>query len=115
MFDANPVTESIPNGLDRVRALGPSLLRIVLGLLFALIGYTKFNNDPRSEWVAIFQQIGLGQWFRYLTGGLQIVGGILLLFRQSATVGAAMLGSTMIGAAFVDAFVVHIPFFFIPL
>ena len=29
--------------------------------------------------VEMFDKIGLGQWFRYLTGGLEVTGAILLL------------------------------------
>lgn len=29
--------------------------------------------------VELFNEIGLGQWFRYLTGGLEVVGAVALL------------------------------------
>jgi len=100
--------------MDRFRAYVPSLSRVVLGLLFVLIGYSKFDSNPRGEWVRIFDQIGLGQWFRYLTGALQLLGGTLALWPRTFTAGAAMLGCTMLGATFIDAFVLRMPFFFIP-
>jgi hypothetical protein len=34
-----------------------------------------------SDWsirIGIFQQIGLGQWFRYFTGAVEIAGGVLV-------------------------------------
>jgi hypothetical protein len=89
-----------------------------LGVVFAFlfIGITKFNDDPRGEWFRIFEQIGLGQWFRHFTGGMQVTGALLLLTPWTRTIGAAMLGCTMIGAMFVDIFVVHaIGFAFVPL
>jgi putative oxidoreductase len=114
MFDTKFVVEPIPNAMDRFRAYVPALSRLGLGLLFVLIGYSKLDSNPRGEWVRIFEQIGLGQWFRYLTAALQVLGGILVLFPQTLTAGAAMLACTMLGATFIDAFVLHMPFFFIP-
>jgi hypothetical protein len=28
---------------------------------FVIVGYTKFDSDPRGEWVQIFERIGVGQ------------------------------------------------------
>src|SRR2546430_2861644 len=43
--------------------------------------YTLSLHDalPISEWVRIFDRIGLGQWFRYFTGALQVTGALLVL------------------------------------
>jgi uncharacterized membrane protein YphA (DoxX/SURF4 family) len=83
------------------------VIRIPVVLVFLLIGITKFNNDPRGEWFKIFEQIGFGQWFRYVTGAIQVTGAVLLLTRWTRTLGAAMLVCTMIGAMLVDIFVMH--------
>lgn len=83
------------------------VIRIPVVLVFLLIGITKFNNDPRGEWFKIFERIGFGQWFRYVTGAIQVTGAVLLLTRWTRTLGAAMLVCTMIGAMFVDIFVMH--------
>ena len=83
------------------------VIRIPVVLVFLLIGITKFNNDPRGEWFKIFERIGFGQWFRYLTGAIQVTGAVLLLTRWTRTLGAAMLVCTMIGAMLVDIFVMH--------
>jgi len=92
------------------------LPRIGIVLAFLFIGFSKFDNDPRGEWFRIFEQIGLGQWFRHFTGAMQVTGAILLLTRWTRTVGAAMLACTMTGAVFVDVFVAHHPgFALIPL
>jgi hypothetical protein len=88
-----------------------------LGVIFAFvfIGGTKFNDDPRGEWFKIFEQIGLGQWFRHFTGAMQVTGALLLLTPWTRTIGAAMLACTMVGAMFVDAFIVHaVGFAFLP-
>jgi putative oxidoreductase len=82
------------------------LVRLPVVLVFLLVGATKFNSDPHSEWVRIFEKIGVGQWFRYFTGVMQVSGALLLLTRKTRALGALMLGSTMIGAALADVFVV---------
>ena len=48
--------------------------------------------------VTFFEKIGLGQWFRYFTGGLEVIGAILVLVPRTAVVGAVLLGMTMVGA-----------------
>lgn len=100
---------------SRLRVIGRALPRVGLAVFFALVGYTKFDSDPRGEWVQIFEQIGVGQWLRYLTGIMQVGGAILLLSRRTLTVGAAMLACTMAGAAFVDLFIMTSPIVIVPL
>ena len=79
-----------------------------------MIGYSKFDSNPRGEWYQAFERIGLGQWFRYYTGGMQVLGGLLMCVPRTMVIGAAMLTCTMIGAVFVALFVIHVPFFIIP-
>jgi putative oxidoreductase len=85
--------------------------RVLLALVFVFIGLSKFNSDPRGEWFQIFAKIGLGQWFRYFTGAMQIMGALLMLTPWTLTVGAALLACTMIGAVVVDVFVAPVAIF----
>ena len=48
--------------------------------------------------VATFDEIGLGQWLRYFTGGLEVIGAILVLIPRTAGLAAILLGMTMVGA-----------------
>lgn len=57
-------------------------------------------------WVPLFGRIGLGQWFRYTTGIVEVGAGILLLIPQATWVAVALLTCTMIGALMVHVFVV---------
>jgi len=50
-----------------------SALRVVLGLVFLYVGTTKVTGTGHT--VEYFAAIGWGQWFRYLTGVLDIGGG----------------------------------------
>jgi len=73
-------------------------LRVVLAAAFVFFGLVKFPSDPGSPWVHIFEMIGVGQWFRYCTGIIELVGGLLLLVPRVTYLAVALLGSAMIGA-----------------
>jgi len=53
-----------------------------------------------------FGIIGLGQWFRYFTGTIEVTSAVLLLIPSLAAYGAAALFVTMIGAIVTHLFVV---------
>ena len=72
------------------------ILRVALAIVFVSLGREKF--DANSMWPALFARIGFGQWFRYLTGTLQITGALLVLIPRTFPLGIALLACTMIGA-----------------
>ena len=84
------------------------VLRISAGLLFLTVGAYKFN--AHGYWVKLFGEIGLGDWFRYLTGTMQVAGGILFFVRRTVLAGAFLTGCTMVGAIFVHMFVLNTGF-----
>ena len=87
--------------------LGGWVLRGGVAAFFLLMGMEKFPSGPGAPWVAVFEQIGLGQWFRYFTGGVEIVGGLLFFFPVTYLAGAALLVCTMVGAMVVHLVVRH--------
>ena len=48
--------------------------------------------------VDMFEKIGFGQWFRYVTGSLEVTGAVLLLLPRTAALGGWLLAAVMIGA-----------------
>ena len=80
------------------------LVRGLLALAFVAAGGAKLYGVPML--VEEFQHIGLGQWFRYFTGGLEILGAILLLLPRKAALGALLLICIMTGAVITHLFVV---------
>ena len=79
-------------------------LQIISAAMFLMAGTLKLSGNPTM--VQMFGVIGLGQWFRYLTGGIEVVGAILLLIPALASYGGAVLAATMIGAIITHLFVI---------
>jgi len=74
--------------------------------VFLSVGLSKFR-DPM--WVRLFGQIGLGQWFRYVTGIIQIASAVLVLIPRTSLVGMALAACTMLGASVVWLTILHAP------
>ena len=72
------------------------VLRFVLALAFLAAGGAKLAGMP--DMVQVFDSIGIGQWFRLVTGAVEISGAILLLIPGMTGLGAALLTVTMAGA-----------------
>jgi|ERR1035438_1544210 putative oxidoreductase len=87
-------------------ALGDWILRGGIAVVFVLFGAEKFSPDPGSPWVKLFQQIGAGQWFRYFTGVVEVLGGVLVLIPWTATAGLALLACTMAAAVLILVLVI---------
>ena len=65
---------------DIMSARQQIILRVLRGLVafaFVLFGTLKLIGIPMM--VDVFDHVGLGQWFRYATGGIEVGGAILLL------------------------------------
>jgi uncharacterized membrane protein YphA (DoxX/SURF4 family) len=69
-----------------------------------MAGGTKLAGADMQ--IALFEQIGLGQWFRYITGRLEVLGALLLLVPTTAAMGAALLAPTMVGAMATHLFLI---------
>jgi len=82
-------------------------LRAVIFAIFVFFGGGKFKPDTNTTWIQLFNQIGFGQWLRYVTGVVELLGAFLTLFPQTVSIGLAFLGTTMVGAVLIDVFVLH--------
>jgi len=71
-------------------------VRILLALAFGAAGLAKLAGVPQM--VQVFDAIGFGQWFRYLTGVVEIVGAVLLLVPAAGFLGGLLLAATMVCA-----------------
>jgi putative oxidoreductase len=73
------------------------VLQILVAVAFLAAGSGKLLGTP--ETIALFDAVGIGQWFRYVTGILEVVGALLLLFPGLAAFGAVLLAVVMTGAS----------------
>ena len=93
MTELKPLLEQPRSAIGGLKTWLP---RLALVMVFVPFGILKFV--PHSMYVRIFEEIGLGQWFRYFTGVMEIGGALLLLIPAAASVGFILLGCTMAGA-----------------
>jgi putative oxidoreductase len=83
------------------------MLTILLALVFTLAGGVKLVNNPGM--VQEFAQVGLGQWFRYFTGILEVSGAIGLLIPSVRFWAALQIATVMVGATIANLTVLHLP------
>ncbi len=92
---------------SRIDILITWILRLGVAAVFFSVGTSKFG--AHSSWIKTFDQIGLGQWFRYVTGMLQVAGAVLVLIPRTFLLGIGILACTMVGAVTVWLVVFHAP------
>ncbi len=75
---STPITANQTSAISRGRValVALWLTQIALAGMLILAGGLKLAGVPVM--VALFDAIGIGQWFRYLTGALEVAGSILL-------------------------------------
>ena len=71
-------------------------VQALLAVSFLAAGGAKLASVPAM--VAIFDHVGIGQWFRYITGAVEITGALLILIPKAAILGAVLLACTMAAA-----------------
>jgi len=86
------------------------ILRFALAVIFIVLGFVKIPGSLHPMWVRLFERIGFGQWFRYATALVEIVGGMLMLVPAATLVSVALLASAMVGALLVHVFVIGLGF-----
>jgi len=80
------------------------VIQIILAGMFLLAGGSKLLGAPAI--VTLFNTLGVGQWFRYVTGIIEVGSAIALLVPSLAVFGALALVPTMIGAVATELFIV---------
>ena len=97
-------TTTLPRNVSRAGNAVAWTLQILCALMFLFAGGSKLAGQ--QQMVDMFQAIGLGQWFRYLTGIIEVGGALLLLVPSLAFFGAIALAATMVGAVATHLFVI---------
>jgi putative oxidoreductase len=105
----SPQTQELPRELKFRNSGTDWALRFVIFIVFLYFGTAKFKGVAGTPWVALFDQIGFGQWFRYFTGVLEIAGGFLVLVSNAVEIGLAILIAVMFGALVISLLLLHSP------
>ena len=89
-----------------LRKIGLWVLRIAVAGLFLFAGFMKLTGQPMM--VQEFETVGLGQWFRYATGLLEVIGAIMVLIPTVSALGGCLLLLVDVGAFVAQVAVIHI-------
>jgi len=81
------------------------ILAVFLAIVFTYAGGIKLIGA--RPMVQEFAQIGIGQWFRYLTGILEVSGAIGLLIPKYRFWAALQIAAVMAGATAVNIVILH--------
>ncbi|CCH31406.1 DoxX family protein [Actinosynnema sp. NPDC047251] len=84
----------------RVGDIALWVAQVALAAYFVYSGYLLFGDD----FVQKFEEIGFGQWLRYLTGTLEIAGALGLLVPRLCGLAALGLVGVMAGAVGTELF-----------
>ena len=79
-------------------------VRILLALAFGAAGSAKLAGVPQM--VQVFEAIGVSQWFRYVTGAVEVGAVVLLLIPAAGFFGALLLTATMVCGIATHLFVI---------
>jgi putative oxidoreductase len=80
-------------------------LQVLAALMFLFAGSAKLLGSP--DMVALFDAVGIGQWFRYVTGSLEVLGALLLLVPGKTALGAVLLACIMAAAVATHLTILH--------
>lgn len=104
---ARQAEASFPAKPSRMANAAVWTLTILLALMFLFAGGVKFFHNAVME--QEFDQVGLGQWFRYFTGTCEVAGAIMLLIPRARVFGALLIAVVMVGATIANLTVLHQP------
>ena len=99
------VTQTAPSlQRGRISLVALWLTQVALAVMFLMAGGSKLAGVPAM--VSLFDALGVGQWFRYVTGVIEFASGIALLIPSAAIFGAMLLVPTMLAAIVINVLIV---------
>jgi putative oxidoreductase len=97
-------TATLPASRGKTIALWS--LRILVAALFLFAAVMKLSGQPMM--IEEFNTIGLGQWFRLLTGALEAAGAVAILLPSVSVFGAILLLAVDAGAFVAQITILHV-------
>lgn len=87
-----------------VQKYGLLIIKFLLTFAFVAAGFAKLAGAEMM--IQTFEAVGAGQWFRYVTGVIEIGGALLVWLPGRQFYGAALLLCAMIGAVLAHLFII---------
>ena len=81
------------------------VLRVAVAALFLFAGFSKLTGQPMM--IDTFDKVGVGQWFRYVTGLLEVAGGVAVLIPAVSVWAACLLLIVDVGAFLAQVAILH--------
>ena len=101
---ATAANQIFPVRRGRVALIALWTVQVALAGMFLMAGTFKLTGAPAM--IGLFDAIGIGQWFRYVTGTIEVTAAVALLVPSLAPFGATALVVTMVGAVATHLFIV---------
>ncbi|MGM9957507.1 MAG: DoxX family protein [Peribacillus sp.] len=79
--------------------LGLIFLRIILGLIFFIHGYSKFQGGIDNT-VGYFEGLGIPGFMAYMVASIELVGGLAVILGMGTRIISILFAFIMVGAIF---------------
>ncbi|MFJ5623025.1 DoxX family protein [Peribacillus loiseleuriae] len=79
--------------------VGAVILRIILGLIFFIHGFSKFQGGI-SNTAGFFDSIGIPGFVAYVVAGIELIGGVALILGIGTRIVSVLFAIIMLGAIF---------------
>jgi uncharacterized membrane protein YphA (DoxX/SURF4 family) len=79
--------------------IGLLLIRVVVGVVFIFAGWAKVSDMTQT--ISQFSTMGFGVFWAYVASYVELLGGVAVLVGYGTRIAGALLGVTMIVAAYV--------------
>jgi putative oxidoreductase len=96
-----------PSPRELAKTIGRWIPALLLASMFIPQGLGKFSAT--SGWRRAFEHWGYPHWFLLAIGGLELLAGLLVLYRRTAPVGALLIITVMAGAMWTHVWIDHRP------
>ncbi len=107
-MNPNAIESNVASSSSRSsRGLNVALWLVQALIALAFLGASSAKLLGKPEMIALFETIGIGQWFRYVTGAIELAGAALVVTPKGRVLGAGLLACVMFGAIATRVFVLH--------
>lgn len=93
--------------MKKIMTIAGWILAVLLAFVFIIAGGSKLAGAQAM--VQEFDQIGFGQWLRYVTGILEVSGAVGVLIPGFRFAASLQIAAVMVGATWTNIVILHLP------